>query len=89
VGFKVQCPGCGTHTSDNTRALFEDEACPVCGLSLDAYENIQAARAGHADAALKAQFEQLTVRAEVAEAERDRLRRQIERAREALSDEDD
>jgi hypothetical protein len=61
----------------------------VCGLTLDAYEKIQGARAGHAGAELKAQFEQLTVRAELAEAERDRLKARLERAREALNDEDD
>lgn len=87
--YKVQCPGCNTHTSEVARGYSEEGKCPACGLSQEVLHEIWRVREGHATAEVKAQFEEMAVRAGKAEAQVLRLTRKLEAVQEALESEHD
>jgi hypothetical protein len=87
--WKFPCPGCNTHTSDNSRRASEEGKCPACGLSIETIREIWRVREGHANDEVKAQFEQLAVRAGLAEAKGEKLERTLGRIREAMGGDDD
>lgn len=65
--FKVHCPGCGDYSSAIGMAFSNGDPCPTCGLSAAALAEITSVRATHANDAVKAEFEKLCVRADLAE----------------------
>jgi DNA-directed RNA polymerase subunit M/transcription elongation factor TFIIS len=67
---KMECPGCGSHTSAIRTAYEDGMNCPQCGLSARATEEILRARRTTADKDLKGKLE-------VAIQERDRAQRQL------------
>lgn len=88
---KMTCPGCDAHTSAVYTAYGDGEPCPYCGLSHEAaYELIdirQTVRVSRANDEVKAIAEEALKRAGRAEAENERLRRQVDAVRAALATE--
>jgi hypothetical protein len=89
VTYKIDCPGCGSNTSEVARGYQEEGKCPKCGLSNDALHEIWRARESHANEQLKAQFEAMAVRAGLAEAKALRLERKLERIEKAVAGDGD
>jgi DNA repair exonuclease SbcCD ATPase subunit len=56
---KMTCPGCDSHTSSVLNAFENGSACPVCGLSCEATEEILAVRDKKASNDLKTRVEEL------------------------------
>ena len=73
MSIKETCPGCDARTTDVAAAFAADEPCPNCGLSASAAHEIMTVRGSRADDAIKAQFEELRLRADRAERDREVL----------------
>jgi hypothetical protein len=82
VSNKYECPSCKSYTS-RIYDVFdgEHEACPNCGLSGDVMREIRRVREGHASDEVKAQFEELAVRAGKADADAAKYKAKLDRIR--------
>lgn len=91
VSDKMTCPGCDAHLSSVMRAYNDGLPCPNCGLSYAAMEELFEKRrtvgVSRANDEVKAIADAALLRAGRAEAERDRLRRQLAGVRAALDEE--
>ncbi len=79
---KHTCPACQSHLSSIYDVLTEGahpDACPHCGLPGETLREIHRVREGHANAAVKAEFEALAIRAGRAEAEAAKFKAKLDR----------
>lgn len=86
VSDKMECPGCGSYSSSTLREFEEEGRCGMCGLSADSAREILAVREKRGNDQLREQLELALKRAGKAEAERDKLARQLDDVRFALQD---
>jgi hypothetical protein len=80
----MECPGCGTFTSSVLASVMNGEACPYCGLSSGAVQEIRGVRRKQADDDLKERLATALAELDRVKTEAARLRRQVASARQAL-----
>lgn len=89
---KMTCPGCEAHLSSVLRAYNDGLPCPNCGLSYTAMDELFKKRrtvaVSRANDEVKAIADAALLRAGRAEAELERLRRQLAGVRAALDEEE-
>jgi hypothetical protein len=93
VTDKMTCPGCDSRTSGVLDAFDRYEPCPYCGLSYESSAELSEKRRTvgvlRANDEVKAIADAALLRAARAEAERNRLRRQLAGVRAALAEEEE
>lgn len=83
---KMTCPGCGSHTSSVWHAYIDGESMPCCGLSNGAIAELITIRDSRANDSIKAIADAAVKRANAAETELGKLRRQVQAVRDALEE---